>query len=635
MFESRNQKAVRKLLVYCLLPCAFCLLAPEAHAVSAFGDIGINVKSEPKGQASHGYSEYVFTVANRSTERAHVVTLVIPQEAMGSRYEDYIRAVSRTVQVEPKTTVQVVLLHPDYPSVGGGGLKVIIDGREQEGGVPVTVASGHASMARGYGYGRRGRPYYGMKTAAIPTEPLVLVSQRVGEKFQVITMGAGGPPGIGPGFPLPPPGSGGPGKQIVRSEEPVGSWSPRWLSYSRYDGVVLTRDELEGLARGPADSQAIRTALIQYVEAGGALLVLDAGALTLPGSWKRNQETRNGTRVSHGGFGLCLQIDNRDTRQWHPATWLEVTNSWSQTATPYQNQRTLTDANAGLPIIDDLGLPVRGLFVLMLLFTIGIGPCNIWLLARWKRRIWLLWTVPLISLFTCAAVFGYMIVAEGWQGRTRVTAFTLLDENEQRAITLGRSASYSPLTPGDGLRFSQDTEVTVEGLDGSGGSVAVCDIDWTTDQHLRRGWMSARVPAQFQLRRSEVRRLERLPVTREANGSLHVTNQLGASIRNLWLADEKGKIYTAGAVNVGQSAALTPPGNTPLAVSKVGDALRRMYATTEWASLGGSAKRNPKTILAPRMYLAEIESSPFLVSGLAGAVVRPTESYVLGIMADE
>jgi hypothetical protein len=386
------------------------------------------------------------------------------------------------------------------------------------------------------------------------------------------------------------------------------------------------------LARGPADSQAVRTALLQYVEAGGALMVLSAGDLTLPASWKRNQENHNGVHIYHGGFGSCMQFDNG---QWGP-DWNLINSSMSQTATPFQNQHSLMEANNGLPIIEDLGLPVRGLFVVLLLFTVGIGPCNIWLLARWKRRIWLLWTVPLLSLLTCAAVFGYMIVAEGWQGRTRVTAFTLLDENEQRAITLGRFACYSPLTPSDGLHFGLDTEVTVQGLDGSGGSVSVCDLDWTKDQHLRRGWVSARVPAHFQLRRCDVKRLERLPVTREADGSLHVTNQLGASIRKLWVADEHGKIYTAGAVNVGQQSILTPPGNTrPLAASKVGDGLRRMYATKDWAGLSVLGSGSPHTIMAPRTYLAVIESSPFLESGLAGAVVRPTDSCVLGLMADE
>ena len=101
--------------------------------------------------------------------------------------------------------------------------------------------------------------------------------------------------------------------------------------------------------------------------------------------------------------------------------------------------------------------------------------------------------------------------------------------------------------------------MAVLGLDGQSGSV-VCDIDWSRDQHLRRGWMSARIPAHFRLRRGEARRLERLPLSRDNDGSVHVTNQLGASIKKLWLVDDKGTLYTAEDVTVGQRAALSPTG---------------------------------------------------------------------------
>src|SRR5439155_282988 len=101
-------------------------------------------------------------------------------------------------------------------------------------------------------------------------------------------------------------------------------------------------------------------------------------------------------------------------------------------------------------------------FALMILFSLGIGPVNLWLLAHYKRKLWLLWTVPLISLCTCVAVFGYMVLAEGWQGHARIESVTILDqtEPEPRANTLGRCGLYSPITPGDGLRFSLATEIT-------------------------------------------------------------------------------------------------------------------------------------------------------------------------------
>src|SRR5438034_7340094 len=90
----------------------------------------------------------------------------------------------------------------------------------------------------------------------------------------------------------------------------------------------------------------------------------------------------------------------------------------------------------------------------------GVQTCALPILNRHNRRIWMLWTVPVVSFFTCVLVFGFMVVTEGWQGHVVLASVTLLDEVEKRATTMGRTAFYSPLTPGDGLRFSPETEVS-------------------------------------------------------------------------------------------------------------------------------------------------------------------------------
>jgi hypothetical protein len=45
-------------------------------------------------------------------------------------------------------------------------------------------------------------------------------------------------------------------------------------------------------------------------------------------------------------------------------------------------------------------------------------------------------------------------------------------------------------------------------------------------------------------------------------------------------------------------------------------------------------EEEPEKYLGPGTYLAVVSSSPFLEPGLKNARVRPTESVVLGIMAD-
>ena len=78
------------------------------------------------------------------------------------------------------------------------------------------------------------------------------------------------------------------------------------------------------------------------------------------------------------------------------------------------------DANRAFPVVEDIGVPVRGLLALMFLFALAIGPVNMFVLARKKRKLWLFWTVPVISFVTCLAVLGYM--AHGGHGCISVTS---------------------------------------------------------------------------------------------------------------------------------------------------------------------------------------------------------------------
>jgi hypothetical protein len=271
---------------------------------------------------------------------------------------------------------------------------------------------------------------------------------------------------------------------------------------------------------------------------------------------------------------------------------------------------------------------VRGLFALMILFTVVIGPVNLFLLTRQNRRIWMLWTVPVISFFTCLAVFGYMVVAEGWQGHAGVTGLTILDEVEKRATTLGRTAFYSPLTPSDGVRFSTETEMQPLGAEHSSNN-STCIIDWTTDQHLVRGWVSARVPAHFMLRKSEPRR-EGVKVSREGN-SLVLVNRLGVDIKELHLADEKGQLHGAENIAAGARVVLKPR-KARIKPQPIGG--RAVFATRNPGRFAKDLPGDVEQILLPRTYLAVVEGSPFLEQGLKGAQVRAMPSVVLGLMAD-
>jgi hypothetical protein len=426
--------------------------------------------------------------------------------------------------------------------------------------------------------------------------------------------------------------------QPVRADTPVSTWSPQWLGYTRWDGIIVTREDLADLARGGNETVAVLQALWQYVETGGTLLVVGPGKVDVPAGWRRFRSTLKGFTVYAPGFGRCLVSPDRNSANWDDEAWGAISSGLTTTSMPWNTNPSLSSLNESLPVIDSMGVRAGWLFAIMILFTLLIGPVNLVLLTKYNRRIWMLWTVPAVSFFTCVMVFAYMIVAEGWQGHAAMASLTILDEVEKRATTLGRSAFYSPLTPSDGLRYSSDTEVSPLGHDHSA-FTSNCWVDWDDGQHLARGWVSARVPAHFMLRKSEPRR-ESIKAFREG-GSLVVVNRLGVDIRTLTLADEKGQLYEGSDIAAGEKATLKPIKGELKAAP---NAWRGLYTSNLPTSMRSLAQ-HPEDVLLPRTYLAELRQSPFLEQGLRGATRRPSVDpaskdrgppppLVLGIMAD-
>jgi hypothetical protein len=272
----------------------------------------------------------------------------------------------------------------------------------------------------------------------------------------------------------------------------------------------------------------------------------------------------------------------------------------------------------------------------MLLFAILIGPVNIRLLTKKKRRIWLLWTVPAFSLLTCLLIVGFMFVSEGWQAKARVGGMVYLDESSQRASSLSWLGLYTPMTPGDGLHFSQETEITPHlRMERWSNSRYPRTMDWTNDQHLESGWIAPRLPAHFMLRTGE-KRLERILV-RSGNDGITLTNGLKAPIKTIWVADKKGKVYSAERIPEGGEAVLKPSdlqlrNEAGIATNEPGT-LRKLF-TGVWWGLGTYCESNPEHVLRPGCYVAILEGAPFLEKGLSNAQLRPEITAVFGVMKE-
>jgi len=403
------------------------------------------------------------------------------------------------------------------------------------------------------------------------------------------------------------PGSSGANNvESVRAETAVNAWSENWLAYTPFDAVVLNANDLASL---PAP---VASALGDYLYAGGNIFI--SGQTTLPTGWHvvQTRAMTDGTE-ENVGLGHCYIFPAENLNTLDQKTLQMLRDRVRETGRYWQSLPSdSTAANNAMPVVKNLQVPIRGIVVIMLAFIILIGPVNIFWLNRRQKRTWMLWTIPAISFATTLVVFAYSLLREGITPDTRIAGFTLLDQTSHHAATMGASGFYCPLTPSSGLHFEAGTEATPLVSLGYGSGTGR-EVDWTQGQHFSRGWVSARVPAHFHLRKSETRR-ERIQIVNE-NGKLQIVNSLGAPIKALWYADAKLNLYEVDNVAAGQKGGLVPSQKISLDNAGPGALFREIGYTASAETVNEKTARH----LTPNTYLAVLDGNPFLENALGSA----------------
>ncbi len=596
----------------CFFAALLCAMLISISAYAAdYGDISVKVEKVTGGLSNAGYEEYRATIINRSPAKTHRVTLVFFAEAGMAEVSE----VRRTVEVAPSSSATIALFKPQM--FYSTGISVLIDGTRQD--APVAIDESRTSA-----WVSRSRNNFHL-----------LVSRNV-EKSGLMNEAA-----VAEGF------KNAEGENDVAHlayQSPMPEWSTSWLGYSSFNGVIITADELNSAP------DAVRTALWRYVECGGSLLVI--GKWEVPKQWRQARRQIIGVAEGeseeqgklgltaktdfdayHVGFGEVLVIGDIDPKRIPPAQWFNVKLGWKNSRPGAKAYYDLADINKDFPVVERIGIPVRGLFALMLAFVVVIGPVNLIWLARRRKKIWMLWTVPAIALVTCLAVMGFALFGEGVSATSRTAAFTILDETSHRATTIGWTAFYSPITPSEGLHFSYDTDLMPQ-WPGAWGYRDRRDsqrtIDWSSDQHLASEWITARVPAYFKFRKSEMRR-ERLTVRQSASGAISVVNGLGVDIQALWLADSAGRVHSAKSISAGGQASLS---SINLQAASDGSGLRELFGNEDWLARMKLVEQNPAQHLMPGCYLAVLDASPFVEEGLKDVKTRKARTLVYGVSAE-
>ncbi len=572
-----------RILLVAAVGLAACPAASIAQEAMRYGDIIVERPDlyEMRGPSEtwHGYFEHEFNVTNKSPTQTHEVTITFSSER--SRYQQGMGRLRKTVNVAPGATVNVKLYQPAMHVEDRA--EISIDGRTQE----EAVAGMNRHGSPGYSH------YY---SSSRPEKARILASTEACKKAQcwVNTSLPGG-------------------NGMTRHKKPLSAWSDNWLAYSAFDIVLLSPIDWQRAGAG------VRCALLQYVRSGGILTI--AGAWELPADIGGRIVKQDLMQL---GFGLIVRVDQFDLSKDDLQTYVD------QTTGIYDRQQEISAANEMFPVTDAAGVPLRGMFLLVLIFALAVGPINVFLIARKSRRIWMLWTVPVMSLIACGIIFGYSLLSEGLGIRQHTSTLTILDQDAHEAATIGWTAYYSPLTVSRPLAFDYSSELTPQIENGYFGysrdNRRAFGMDWTGGQNLDLNWLAARVPLHLSVRKVQQRH-EQLAFNELGEGKLEVVNGLGSGVQKLTVAWHDGKVYAAGPIPAGARAILNHTGAA--AAPSIGDIRQLLDGEHFKASqrLTGEQYR----YLSAGTYVAELDESVFLEQAIP-VKEHNQQAVVLGVM---
>lgn len=591
MSKHQTINAVLRALAVC-----FFVLATSASGAVEIQNVIVQPHPRPisygQERTYHGYREIRLTLTNRHPTATRTVRLALPGEFYDSSGHHLAR-ISQSIVIAPGTSTDVSLFQPAL-TVAGDMLEVRINGDKT---LIDIAANEHQSPSN---------PHWGGPSVAATA----LLSRSVRSDYRDTLLNTSG-------------SSSAQIQSVFQSEQPIEQWSGNWLGYSRYDGIFLTQPDID---RAPAH---VADALSQYVAAGGTLIIL--GSWTPPPSWNAQPAIALGsTRRFTCGFGVIFTTTETDPLRLSATANNQLQQDIRKTLAPFETNRSIEDANEHFDIVGELRIPVRGLLILIIVFAVFIGPVNLYILAKKNKRLWLLWTVPAVSLVTCLVIWIFNLLAEGVTPQQRSAIITLLDQRTLTATSLGWIGYYAPLTPGDGLRFSRQTELTPQigapstfSFNESGWGRT---MNWGDDQHLSSGWIKARLPSHFMIRDSQNLVRQRLSFTPQPDRSIKVVNGLGVHLRTLAYADDQGTVYLTTDLPAGESRMLQPDSSTADSPTIV---LRELYAG-DWVSIAKSVAGDGRPLLDKGRYVAVIDGpSPFVAAGLARSEHRAL-SIVIG-----
>ncbi len=585
-------------IVFCLL--AVFLLASSLPGVAAqkidYDGLRFTILPDFEIRGFFGYKFIRVQISNRSGRERQI------RLSLNADYSRDLEQISKTLVIPPSESREEALLFPlgDFSSVG---LKIEVDGRELE-----------ESLLQ---YLRSYKNYYAKKQA--------LVDAKIARNdFETVF----GPSGVAASLNL----------ELSQFDGSLAQLYSNWLGYTQFNLIIYLAESLREMP------EPVRAAIFDYVRAGGALMVL--GEPVLPSDFVRLDRAEASMFTTYeGGFGRVMVFREDFMHYAVAASSSEITLPDGQKIPkpaggnpPSLNGLELSDIFSDRSFQDDSPLPfdeteietvsARWLMLIIYLFAFLIGPVNVFVLHRLGRRILVFVTVPVASFICCVFIYGYYVIFESSTLLGKRNALILLDERDNRAITLANYSIYSARRRSEGFRFDMQTEVfPVNRNDYRSNDSGKC-IVLDEDQHLREGWIKPKIPRYMHLRSIQTRR-ERLSLTAR-NGSLEMMNGLGADIEEVVFMTSGGRVFRSTQVRAGATSVMEEVKGITAGSSSLPETVSR-----GWFNIFDHIKVSPYSYLKPGTYVARLSRSPFLRQAIDEEAAMTETACLIGILKEE
>ncbi len=339
---------------------------------------------------------------------------------------------------------------------------------------------------------------------------------------------------------------------------PEEAWT-NWKGYTAFDRVSMTFEQVNQL------NGSARQALLRWVANGGHLMLFNSPLdrlkkeqpAYLPALDER-ERAEDDVLISEHLFGVislhrnAQQTDSVDLGSWSERFgWAKGDEGFTNSIVPNS-----------LVIEELLEVPIVSGLLILLGFTILIGPVNYWYLRRNGQESRMLLTIPVLAIVTTGLIFAWDIFKHGLGNDVRAQGIVRIDQREKSAAFINRYMLYMAISPGQ-LSFDDDASVAYLGRKTLSPrrrgkrnvSTRYRARSRDSDEEHRVNYSvrgskqliggspgASRTPVFLDERNSKPFR-GRLVVERQSDDQLNVTNTLGFPIHHLLLVDRQNRYY--------------------------------------------------------------------------------------------